>query len=83
MSETIPLTSTLSVDEDLIIEALEAQFIEIDDIVLELLSSETRELDIIKRPVELDTLSSNDFFASLGHDFRGQKIQSLVCKSET
>jgi len=75
MLETIPLTATLCVDMDLIIEAAVIQLMrEIDDFLLEALAPEARKLQVIQGPVKLNRPSSTDLVSSFQHNRRCEEI---------
>ena len=56
MFQAIPLTPTLRVDIQLVIKSTEI-WSHVDDLLLEFLSVESRELDVIERPVQLDVFA--------------------------
>jgi hypothetical protein len=52
MLETIPLTTALCIDMDFIIETAVIELMcQVNDFLLELLTSETRKLEVVQSPI--------------------------------
>lgn len=86
MLQAIPLTSTLRVDIELIVESEESQFLEVNNRLAELLASETREFHIVQCPVELDVLACLDLAACGFDDVGGEQVERanlifLACRA--
>jgi len=78
MLQAVPLRAALRIDIDLIIQRTETQGCQIHDLLLERLTAETRELDVLKTPVQLDVLARGDLTAGFSDDVFSQEVESWI-----
>lgn len=79
MLQAIPLRARLRVDVHFIVHGAElAKVSKINLLLCELFSVEAGELDVVKRPVELDALACCDLAGGGEHDGWGEEVDSLL-----
>jgi len=62
--QAIPLTATLRVDVYLVVKCFEVDCsVQVNDFLIELLATKSRELNILQTPVELNVFSALDLLA--------------------